>query len=544
MGQEKLQSIVVCSFLRTKLREALPVFVLLVCWRREQLSQGDGDGVLLLPDPALGVPDRESAVMSSTPGIRKPKGRIQTFRVESRLKAPHWEASTHNWGGSYYRLEQAMRAHDTTLHYTRQKPYYYVYPEVYFDPLPAELEDSPPTEEFFMFVKVKAKKFGMTEFRKLQRNPLSELASAPSRKPSFSARSNKLCAGRSRRTWANKMEAVSEVKRLSLSSADSSELSSREAAEFAAESSPVQVPIDFNVSRTFFDMDFSIDGYLEKGFSLSADDIGLGGDREDEDHVLDMQRTTNFVPSAAADAQFLPAATTGVASSIPGDITRAISPQVSSAADSELTSPVLEIPEFISHLAQLFPAAPTDLNNVSSFDMEFSIDAYPENSGFLPPAADGIGGDREDDEVAEVVPYPPQLFQVPKISMRRQLTTWSCSQPMMSSKQPAAFLMLASGWTRRPVTVGTTTLPNWPSLTTPRFSRPGSTIQRRTSYLVLRSMGTPWLCRVPTTQLSAALPLARKRGFRHPNPEFFHKNTRCLVVEEIIHKALVLWLDP
>jgi hypothetical protein len=400
--------------LRTKLREALPVFVLLVCWRREHLSQGDGDGVLLLPDPALGVPDRESAVMSSTPGIRKPKGRIQTFRVESRLKAPHWEASTHNWGGSYYRLEQAMRAHDTTLHYTRQKPYYYVYPEVYFDPLPAELEDSPPTEEFFMFVKVQAKKFGMTEFRKLQRNPLSELASAPSRKPCFSARSNKLCAGRSRRTWANKMEAVSEVKRLSLSSADSSELSSREAAEFAAEFSPVQVPIDFNVSRTFFDMDFSIDGYLEKGFSLSADDIGLGGDREDEDHVLDMQRTTNFVPSAAADAQFLPAATTGVASSIPGDITRAISPQVSSAADSELTSPVLEIPEFISHLAQLFPAAPTDLNNVSSFDMEFSIDAYPENSGFLPPAADGIGGDREDDEVAEVVPYPPQLFQVPK----------------------------------------------------------------------------------------------------------------------------------
>ncbi|CAK9254726.1 unnamed protein product [Sphagnum jensenii] len=255
-----------------------------------------------------------------------------------------------------------MRAHDTTLHDTRQKPYYYVYPEGYFDPLSAELEDSPPTEEFFMFVKVKAKKFGMTEFRKLQRNPLSELASAPSRKPCFSARSNQLCAGRSRRTWANKMEAVSEVKRLSLSSADSSELSSREAAEFAAESSPVQ-------------------------------------------------RTTDFVPSAAADAQFRPAATTGVASSIPGDVTRGISPQVSTAADSELTSPVLEIPEFISHL---FPAAPTDLNNVSSFDMEFSIDAYPENLGFLPPAADGFGGDREDDEVAEVVPYPPQLFQVSK----------------------------------------------------------------------------------------------------------------------------------
>ncbi|CAK9857179.1 unnamed protein product [Sphagnum jensenii] len=307
-----------------------------------------------------------------------------------------------------------MRAHDTTLHYTGQKPFYYVYPEGYFDPLPAELEDSPPTEELFMFVKVKAKKFGMKEFRKLQRNPLSELASAPSRKPCFAARSNKLCAGRSKRSWANKMEAVSEVKRLSLSSADSSELSSREAADFAAESSPVQVPIDFNASRTFFAMDFSIDGYLEKGFSLSADDIGLGGDREDEDHVLDMQRTTNFVPSAAADARFLPAATTGVASSIPGDVNRGISPQVSSAADSELTSPVLEIPEFISHLAQLFPAAPTNLNNVSSFDMEFSIDAYPEDLGVLPPADVGIGGDREDDEVADFVTYPSQLFQVPK----------------------------------------------------------------------------------------------------------------------------------
>ncbi|KAH9573789.1 hypothetical protein CY35_01G019300 [Sphagnum magellanicum] len=380
---------------------------------REQLSRG-GDGVLLLPDPALGVPDRESAVMSSSPGIRKPKGRVKTFRVESRLKAPHWKASIHIWVGSYCRREEAMRAHDTTLHYTRKTPYYYVYPEGYFDPLPVELEDSPPTEEFFMFVKVMAKKFGMTEFRKLQRNPLSELGSAPSREPCFSARSNKLCAGRSKRTWANKMETVSEVKRLSLSSADSSELSSRELAEFAAESSPVQVPIDFNASRTFFDMDFSIDGYSEKGFSLSADDDGIGGDREDEDHVLDVQQTTNFVPSAAADAQFLPAATTGVASSIPGDVSRGISPQVPSAADSELTSQVLEVPEFISHPAQLLPEVPTDLNNASSFDMEFSIDAYLEDLGFLPPADDGIGGDREDDEVAEFVTDPSQLFQVPK----------------------------------------------------------------------------------------------------------------------------------
>ncbi len=410
MGQEKLQSIVLCSFLRTKLREALPVFVLLVSWRREQLSQGGGDGVLLLPDPALGVPDRESAVMSSSPGIRKPKGRIKTFRVESRWKAPHWKASIHIWVGSYFRPEQAMRAHDTTLHYTRKKPHYYVYPEGYFDPLPAELEDSPPTKEFFMFVKGKAEKFGMTEFRELQRNPLSELASPPSRKPCFSARSNKRCAGRSKRTWANKMEAVSEVKRLSLSSAESSELSSREVAEFAAESSPVQVSIDFNASRTFFDMDFSIDGNLEKGFSLSADDHGIGGDREDEDHVLDMQQTTNFVPSTAADAQFLPAATTGVASSIPGDVSRGIA-QVWSAADSELTSQVLEMPEFISHLAQLFPEVPTDLNNASSFDMEFSIDAYLED--FVPPADDGIGGDRENDEEAEFVTYPSQLFQVP-----------------------------------------------------------------------------------------------------------------------------------
>jgi hypothetical protein len=210
------------------------------------------------------------------------------------------------------------------------------------------------------------------------------------------------------------METVSEVKRLSLSSADSSELSSRELAEFAAESSPVQVPIDFNASRTFFDMDFSIDGYSEKGFSLSADDDGIGGDREDEDHVLDVQQTTNFVPSAAADAQFLPAATTGVASSIPGDVSRGISPQVPSAADSELTSQVLEVPEFISHPAQLLPEVPTDLNNASSFDMEFSIDAYLEDLGFLPPADDGIGGDREDDEVAEFVTDPSQLFQVPK----------------------------------------------------------------------------------------------------------------------------------
>jgi hypothetical protein len=414
MGQEKLQSIVVCSFLRTKLREALPVFVLLVCWRREQLSQGDGDGVLLLPDPALGVPDRESAVMSSTPGIRKPEGRIKPFRVESRWKAPHWKASIHIWVGSYYLIEEAMRAHDTTLHYTRKTPYYYVYPEGYFDPLPAELEDAPPTEEFVMFVKVMAKKFGMTEFRKLQRNPLSELASAPSRNPCFSSRSNKLCAGRSKRTWENKMEGVSEVKRLSLSSADSSELSSREVAEFAAESSPVQVPIDFNASRTFFAMDFSIDGCLVKGFGLSADDDGIRGDRKDEDHVLDTQLTTNFVPSAAADAQFLPAATTGVASSIPGDVSRGISSQVSSAADSELTSQVLEVPEFISHHAQLFPEVPTYLNHASSFDMEFSIDAYPEDSRFLPPADVWIGGDREDDEVAEFVTYPSQLFQVPK----------------------------------------------------------------------------------------------------------------------------------
>jgi hypothetical protein len=414
MGQEKLQSIVVCSFLRTKLREALPAFVLLVCWRREQLSQGGGDGVLLLPDPALGVPDRESAVMSNTPGIRKPKGGIKTYRVESRLKAPHWKASEHFWGGSYSTLEQAMRAHDTMLHYTRKKPFYYHYPEDYFDPLPAGVEDSPPTNEFFMFVKGKVEKFGMTEFRKLQRNPLLELASAPSRKPCFSARSNKLCAGRSKRTWANKMEAVSEVKRLSSSSADSSELSSREVAEFAAESSPVQVRIDFNASKTFLDMDFSIDGYLKKGFSLSADDHGIGGDREDEDDVLDMQQTTNFVPSAAADAQFLPAATTGVVSSIPGDVSRGISPQVSSAADSELTSQVLEMPEFISDLAQLFPEVPTDLNNASSFDMEFSIDSYLEDLDFLLPADDGIGGDREDDEVAESVAYPSQLFQVTK----------------------------------------------------------------------------------------------------------------------------------
>ncbi|CAK9857181.1 unnamed protein product [Sphagnum jensenii] len=382
--------------------------------RREQLSQGGGDGGLLLPDPALGVPDRESAVMSSIPGIRKPKGRIQTFRVDSRWKAPHWNASRHIWVGSFCLIEEAMRAHDTTLHYTRKTPYYYIYPQGYFDPLPAELEDAPLTEEFVMFVKVMAKKFGMTEFRKLQRNPLSELASAPSRKPCFSSRSNKLCAGRSKRTWANKMEAVSEVKRLSLSSADSSELSSREVADFAAESSPVQVPIDFNASRTFFAMDFSIDGYLEKGFGLSADDDGIGGDREDEDHVLDMQLTTNFVPSAAADAQFLPAATTGVASSIPGDVSRGISSQVSSATDSELTSQVLEVPEFISHHAQLFPEVPTDLNNASSFDMEFSIDAYPEDLGVLPPADVGIGGDREDDEVAEFVTYPSQLFQVPK----------------------------------------------------------------------------------------------------------------------------------
>jgi hypothetical protein len=303
-----------------------------------------------------------------------------------------------------------MRAHDTTLHYTGKKPYYYVYPEDYFDPLPAELEDSPPTEEFFMFLKDKAEKFGMTEFRKLQRNRLSELASAPSRKPCFSPRSNKLCAGRSKRIRANKMEAVSEVKRLSLSSANSSELSSREVAEFAAETSPVQVPIDFNASITFFDMDFSIDEYLEKGFGLSVDDDGIGGDREDEDHVLDMQQTTsNFVPFAAADAQFLPAATMGVASSIPGDVSRGISPKVSSAADSELTSQVLEMPEFISHPAQLFPEVPTDLNNASSFDMEFSIDAYLEDLCFLPPADDGIGGDREDDEVAESVTYPSQL---------------------------------------------------------------------------------------------------------------------------------------
>ncbi len=410
MGQEKLQSIVLCSFLRTKLREALPVFVLLVSWRREQLSQGGGDGVLLLPDPALGVPDRESAVMSSSPGIRKPKGRIKTFRVESRWKAPHWKASIHIWGGSYFLPEQAMRAHDTILHYTRKKPHYYVYPEGYFDPLPAELEDSPPTKEFFMFVKGKAEKFGMTEFRELQRNPLSELASPPSRKPCFSARSNKRCAGRSKRTWANKMEAVSEVKRLSLSSAESSELSSREVAEFAAESSPVQVSIDLKASRTFCDMDFSIDGYSEKGFGLSADHHGIGGDREDEDHVLDMQQTTNFVPSTAADAQFLPAATTGVASSIPGDVSRGISPQVRSAADSELTSQDLEMPEFISHLAQLFPEVPTDLNKASSFDMEFSIDADIED---FPPADDGIGGDRENDEEAEFVTYPLQLSQVP-----------------------------------------------------------------------------------------------------------------------------------
>jgi hypothetical protein len=403
--------------LRTKLREALPVFVLLVCWRREQLSQGGGDGGLLLPDPALGVPDRESAVMSSTPGIRKPEGRIKPFRVESRWKAPHWKASIHIWVGSYYLIEEAMRAHDTTLHYTRKTPYYYVYPEGYFDPLPAELEDAPPTEEFVMFVKVMAKKFGMTEFRKLQRNPLSELASAPSRKPCFSARSNKLCAGRcagrSKRTWENKMEAVSEVKRLSLSSADSSELSSREVADFAAESSPVQVPIDFNASRTFFDMDFSIDGYLEKGFSLSADDDGIGGDREDEDRVLDMQQTTSFVPSAAADAQFRRAATTAVSSSVPGDVTRGISPELSSAADSELTN-LVEVPEFISHPAQVFLEVPTDLNNASSFDVEFSIDAYLEDLGFLPPADDWIGGDREDDEEAEFVTYPSQLFQVPK----------------------------------------------------------------------------------------------------------------------------------
>ncbi len=396
--------------------------MLLVCWRREQLSQGGGDGGLLLPDPALGVPDRESAVMSSTPGIRKPKGRIQTCRVESRWKAPHWNASRHIWVGSYCLIEEAMRAHDTTLHYTRKTPYYYIYPQGYFDPLPAELEDAPLTEEFVMFVKVMAKKFGMTEFRKLQRNPLSELASAPSRKPCFSARSNKLCAGRSnklragrsKRTWENKMEAVSEVKRLSLSSADSSELSSRELAEFAAESSPVQVPIDFNASRTFFAMDFSTDGYLVKGFSLSADDDGIRGDRKDEDHVLDTQLTTNFLPSAAADAQFLPAATTGVPSSIPGDVSRGISSQVPSAADSELTSQVLEVPEFIYHHAQLFREVPTDLNNASSFDMEFSIDAYPEDLGFLPPADVGIGGDREDDEVAEFVTYPSQLFQVPK----------------------------------------------------------------------------------------------------------------------------------
>jgi hypothetical protein len=258
-----------------------------------------------------------------------------------------------------------------------------------------------------------AKKFGMTEFRKLQRNPLSELASAPSRKPCFSARSNKLCAGRSKRTWENKMEAVSEVKRLSLSSADSSELSSREVAEFAAESSPVQVPIDFNASRTFFDMDFSIDGYFEKGFSLSADDDGIGGDREDEDRVLDMQQTTNFVPSAAADAQFRRAATTAVSSSVPGDVTRGISPELSSAADSELTN-LVEVPEFISHPAQVFLEVPTDLNNASSFDVEFSINAYLEDLGFLPPADDGIGGDREDDEEAEFVTYPSQSFQVPK----------------------------------------------------------------------------------------------------------------------------------
>jgi hypothetical protein len=54
---------------------------------------------------------------------------------------------------------------------------------------------------------------------------------------------------------------------------------------------------------------------------------------------------------------------------------KCISPKVSSAADSELTSQVLEMPEFISHPAQLFPEVPTDLNNASSFDMEFSIDA-------------------------------------------------------------------------------------------------------------------------------------------------------------------------
>jgi hypothetical protein len=161
-------------------------------------------------------------------------------------------------------------------------------------------------------------------------------------------------------------------------------------------------------------MDFSIDGYLEKGFSLSADDIGIGGDREDEDRVLDMEQTTNFVPSAAADAQFLPAATTAVASSIPGDVSRGISPQVSSAADSELTSQVLEMPEFISQRAQLFPEVPTDLNNASSFDMQFSMDAYLEDLGFLPPADDGIGGDREDDEVGDFVTSPSQLFEVPK----------------------------------------------------------------------------------------------------------------------------------
>jgi hypothetical protein len=198
-----------------------------------------------------------------------------------------------------------------------------------------------------------------------------------------------------------------------LSSADSSELSSREVAEFAAESSPVQVPIDFNASRTFFDMDFSIDGYLEKGFSLSADDDGIGGDREDEDRVLDMQQTTSFVPSAAADAQFRRAATTAVSSSVPGDVTRGISPELSSAADSELTN-LVEVPEFISHPAQVFLEVPTDLNNASSFDVEFSIDAYLEDLGFLPPANDGIGGDREDDEEAEFVTYPSQLFQVPK----------------------------------------------------------------------------------------------------------------------------------
>ncbi|CAM6043798.1 unnamed protein product [Sphagnum compactum] len=125
----------------------------------------------------------------NTPGIREPRGRVKSYRVEMRLRASGWTTSTKTWVGSFDAREKAMRAYDAALHYTGKSPHYFDYPKDFFDDrLPPGLEGAPQSDMFVCFIKSMAQTYAM-DTRKLVRNPRSEATTTTTCSSSSSSRS-------------------------------------------------------------------------------------------------------------------------------------------------------------------------------------------------------------------------------------------------------------------------------------------------------------------------------------------------------------------